>query len=211
MAIQYKIWWTKTLNPIWRVCFFCPRRVFQLHVLKCLFSTQLLNIRKKAFFNVWWRTQPHSISEWIRWDPLIYPSSPPPPPSFLCTWLRVLDDLKIFQASSICRFFSKWVMDKAKSTLDLQGCEATRDWRDHICDFANHIATGESVKFFWRKKNSNNLPVSPIFFFKLGFFQFSWQQHFYHVFFFLARLSPNVPCTYHSSQNTTAQRCRLHT
>jgi hypothetical protein len=27
----------------------------------------------------------------------------------------------------------------------------------------------------------------------------------------LARLSPNVPCTYHSSQNTTAQRCRLHT
>jgi hypothetical protein len=154
--------------------------------LNCLFSTQLLNIRKKAFFNVWWRTQPHSISEWIRWDPLIYPSSPLPPPSFLCTWLRVLDDLKTFQASSICRFFSKWVMDKAKNTLDLQGCEATRDWRDHICDFANHIATGESVKFFW-------------------------QQQFYHVFFFLARLSPNVPCTYHSSQNTTAQRCRLHT
>jgi hypothetical protein len=34
-------------------------------------------------------------------------------------------------------------MDKAKNTLDLQGCEAMRDWRDHICEFANHIATGE--------------------------------------------------------------------
>ncbi len=103
-----------------------------------------LNVRKKAFFNVWWRTQPHSISEWIRWDPLIYPSfPPPPPPSFLCTWLPVVDDLKTFQASSICRFFLKWVMDKAKNTLDLQGCDAMRDWREHTCDFASHIATGE--------------------------------------------------------------------
>jgi hypothetical protein len=34
-------------------------------------------------------------------------------------------------------------MDKAKNTLDLQGCEAMRDWRGYICDFANHIVTGE--------------------------------------------------------------------
>ncbi len=100
-------------------------------------------------------------------------------------------------------------MDKAKNTLDLQGCEAMRDWRDHICDFANHIATGDKrVKFFWRKKNSN-IPYDQ-FFFDKGFFN-SLENNTFIGFSFWAGLSHNVPCTYHSTQNTTTKRCRLHT
>ncbi len=93
-------------------------------------------------------------------------------------------------------------------------CKVVKPWEIGGITCVTFLLTilpqGKSVKFFWRKKISNHFPLSPIFF-NYGFFNSLGNNTFIGFFFFLASLFHNVPCTYHSTQNTTAQRCRLHT